>query len=202
MKRHAILIAALLLSSCSGSQNSNPLRSMGTVCGDPDIRGEFVGKVQGSGAGCGFENGVRVSSINGVLLSQPSLMRCETARGLKSWMSKGMRKAVGDKGGGVAQIQVAAHYACRTRNHQAGAKLSEHAKGNAIDISGFRLRDGSEISVEQHWGKGKYGRILKKMHKSACGKPFGTVLGPNSDAHHRDHFHFDIARHGNGAYCR
>jgi hypothetical protein len=39
------------------------------------------------------------------------------------------------------------------------------------------------------------------MHKSACG-PFGTVLGPDADKYHKDHFHFDVAKHGNGAYCR
>ena len=32
--------------------------------------------------------------------------------------------------------------------------------------------------------------------------PFGTVLGPNSDRFHRDHFHFDMASYSSGAYCR
>jgi len=39
------------------------------------------------------------------------------------------------------------------------------------------------------------------MHRAACG-PFGTVLGPNADRFHQDHFHFDTARHRSGPYCR
>ena len=49
--------------------------------------------------------------------------------------------------------------------------------------------------------KRKDGKALRRMHKEACGV-FGTVLGPESDRFHRDHFHFDTKRHGNGAYCR
>lgn len=112
-----------------------------------------------------------------------------------------MDKAVGRTGGGVVKLKVAAGYSCRTRNHKSGAKISEHGKGRAIDLSGFYLKNGDQISVLNDWGKGKYGRILRDMHRSACG-PFGTVLGPNADRHHRDHFHFDIAKHRSGSYCR
>ena len=45
------------------------------------------------------------------------------------------------------------------------------------------------------------GKALKKMHKIACG-PFGTVLGPNANRFHRDHFHFDTARYRSGSYCK
>jgi hypothetical protein len=27
-------------------------------------------------------------------------------------------------------------------------------------------------------------------------------LGPGSDGFHEDHLHYDVARHGGGAYCR
>ncbi len=92
-------------------------------------------------------------------------------------------------------------YACRTRNSQPGARISEHAKGRAIDIAAFKLHDGNELSVQDDWGKGRRGRVLRRLHESACG-PFGTVLGPKSDRHHQDHFHFDTASYRSGAYCR
>ena len=104
-------------------------------------------------------------------------------------------------GGGLSGLRVAAHYACRTRNHQPGALISEHGKGKAIDIAALQLRDGSEISVLDDWGQGPKGRVLRQVHRQACG-PFGTVLGPESDRFHRDHFHFDTARHRGGPYCR
>lgn len=173
----------------------------GAVCGDPAIQGQEIGRVPGRITGCGIENAVKVRSIGGVALSQHAVMDCQTARTIKAWVQKGMAPAVGGYGGGVAQLRVAAHYACRSRNNQKGAKISEHGKGHAIDIAGFTLRDGRTITVLSDWGGGQKGQILKQMHRSACG-PFGTVLGPESDRFHRDHFHFDTARYRSGSYCR
>jgi hypothetical protein len=59
----------------------------------------------------------------------------------------------------------------------------------------------SELTVLDDWNSGREGRILREAHSSACGT-FGTVLGPNSDRFHRDHFHFDVASYRSGAYCR
>lgn len=202
-----IAVLALVLAGCSGSSDG-PSGAVqrgaspdGAICGDPAIRGMAIGRVPGASAGCGVGNAVRVSSINGVVFSQSAVIECGTAKAIKTWMDRGMNPVVGKAGGGVASIRVAAHYACRTRNSQKGARISEHAKGRAIDISGFKLRDGTMISVKDHWGSGRYGRMLKKMHAKACG-PFGTVLGPNADRHHHDHFHFDTAQYRSGAYCR
>jgi hypothetical protein len=173
----------------------------GAVCGDTAIQGEVVGFVPGRISGCGIKDAVRVRSVSGITLSQQAVLDCTTAKALKQWINKGMKPAVGDFGGGVSQIRVAAHYACRTRNNQAGARISEHGRGRAIDIAGFRFKDGSEITVLEDWGRRGTGAILRDMHKRACGV-FGTVLGPQSDRFHQDHFHFDTARHRGGAYCR
>ncbi|MGR3527092.1 MAG: extensin family protein [Paracoccaceae bacterium] len=79
--------------------------------------------------------------------------------------------------------------------------MSEHGRGKAIDVSGYTLRDGTQITVLRDWGAGRNGRALREMHRAACG-PFGTVLGPQADRFHLDHFHFDTARHRGGPYCR
>lgn len=201
MRRYTIILA-LILAACSGGRSDAPVTSShGKVCGDSAIRGEVVGQVPGRIAQCGVNRAVRVHQINGVTLSRASVMECDTARTLKRWMGQDMTPIVGNRGGGVTGLRVAAHYACRTRNSQPDARVSEHAKGRAIDIAAFQLRDGSEISVEDHWGRGRNGRILRRLHQSACG-PFGTVLGPESDRWHQDHFHFDTARYRSGAYCR
>jgi hypothetical protein len=174
---------------------------VGRICRDRDLQGIEVGRVPGKLNGCGVRDAVRLYSVSGIALSSPAVMECETAKALKSWVDRGMSRAVRNKGGGVVKLQVAAGYSCRTRNSRPGAKISEHGKGRAIDISAFHLKNGDKISVLKDWGRGKNGRILRKMHKSACG-PFGTVLGPESDRYHKDHFHFDIARHRGGSYCR
>lgn len=172
----------------------------GSVCDDIDIQGTTVGSVVAKLPGCGAKNAVRVKSIAGVTLSQDSVMTCETAKALKHWISKDVEKAFGRRNR-VVSLRVAAHYACRTRNNRPGAKISEHGRGKAIDISGFKLEDGTLVTVLEGWKARDTRKRLAKIWKAACG-PFGTVLGPEADRHHRDHFHLDVARHRGGSYCR
>lgn len=176
------------------------IRAKGAICGDLDIQGVSIGRVPGKLNGCGVDQAVRVSSVGGVALSTHAVMDCTTASALKSWVERGMKPAL-RKAGGVSEIRVVAHYACRTRNNQAGARISEHGKGRAIDIAGFTLRNGARVTVLEDWGGSQYSQALHQMHRSACG-PFGTVLGPNANRFHRDHFHFDTARYRSGSYCR
>jgi hypothetical protein len=42
--------------------------------------------------------------------------------------------------------------------------------------------------------------FLRAVHKAACGD-FRTVLGPEANNAHRDHFHLDLAPRRRGAYC-
>lgn len=177
------------------------LREKGAVCGDLDIQGETIGRVTGKLRGCVIENAVRVRSVSGIGLSQKAVMDCNTAGALKNWLEGAAKPALSKKGGGLKTLRVAAHYACRTRNNQKGAKLSEHGKGRAIDISAFKLADGTEVSVLTGWNARRYSQAMRRMHKGACG-PFGTVLGPNANRFHRDHFHFDTARYRSGTFCR
>lgn len=177
------------------------LRKKGAVCEDIDIQGDVVGRVTSKNSGCGISNAVRVQSVSNVKLSQKAYMDCNTAKALKSWVENVAKPTLAKEGGGLKRLRVAAHYACRTRNNKAGARISEHGKGRAIDISGFVLRDGTLITVRNGWNGKDTRKALRQLHRGACG-PFGTVLGPESDRHHKDHFHFDTARYSGGAYCR
>lgn len=102
----------------------------------------------------------------------------------------------------VASVDVAASYACRPRNSNRRAKMSEHGLGNAIDISAFTLISGRKVTVVAGW----YGRtaertFLREVHKKACGR-FSTVLGPAADSYHSNHIHLDIqARKSRNAFC-
>lgn len=176
------------------------LRRQGAVCGDIDIQGDVVGYVPGRIKACGIQDAVRVRAVSGVTLNPSALMNCKTAKALKDWTEKGLKPAFRQRGP-VVEMKVAAHYACRTRNNQPGARISEHGKGNAIDLSAFKMMDGEVITVLKGWGQGTTLRPLRKAYRRACG-PFGTTLGPASDRFHRDHFHFDTASHRSGPYCR
>lgn len=173
----------------------------GSICGDRDIRGSQMAPIPGRIRGCGITEPVQVTAVDGVALTQPATMDCETARALKTWVRQGVKPAVGRLGGGVDSLRVVAHYTCRTRNNKPGGKISEHGRGRAVDIAAINLKNGVSMSVLKGWNDPVQGRLLKAMHRSACG-PFGTVLGPDSDGYHKDHFHFDTARYRGGPYCR
>ena len=172
----------------------------GSVCGDPAIKGVEIAPIRGRG-GCGVARPDKLSSVAGVGLSQRPTIDCPTAKALKSWVDKGLKPAVGTTGGGVRSLRVVAHYACRNRNNAKNGRLSEHAKGRAIDIAAITLNNGQQITVLEGWRTQQQGQILKRAHRAACG-PFGTVLGPNANRFHQDHFHFDTARYRSGPYCR
>lgn len=155
--------------------------------------------------GCGIPAPVEVAALGGgaVKLSMKAVVNCDVASTLAAFMRDVVDPIARQKlGGSVTDIRVAAAYHCRTRNGVSGAKLSEHAKGNAIDISAFKVK-GNWIEVGGKNGLAQ-AAFLKEVRKSACG-PFTTVLGPGSDAYHSDHFHFDLAQRGQSGrslYCR
>ena len=175
--------------------------SKGAVCGNPAIRGTPIPPIRGAVPGCGLSDGVAVTAVSGVRLSTPAQIDCTTARALNTWVESAVKPAVGRLGGGLAGLEVAASYSCRGRNNQAGAKVSEHGKGHAVDISGLILANGVTVSVLKGWRDRQQGKILRSIHRSACGT-FGTVLGPGSDGFHENHIHVDTARYRSGSYCR
>lgn len=173
-----------------------PVRpTKGSVCGDPSIRGKTLAPVVSKVNGCGVDDPVQITEVAGVQLSQPSTIDCPTAIALKTWVESSLQPAFK---GQVAELRIAGHYVCRGRNNKAGAKISEHGRGKALDVAGLVLTDGSGLSIQAHYRKIK---PLQAAYKGACGI-FGTTLGPGSDGYHEDHLHFDTAKHRNGAYCR
>lgn len=175
-------------------------RQRGQICGDPEIQGDTLGTISGRGP-CGVEDAVRVKFVAGIRLPSNPKMDCRTATALKTWVKNGAIPAVGGEGGGIASLRTIGDYSCRNRNNGSSGRLSEHAYGHAIDIAGIKLQSGREITLLTGWNTKSDGRILRRMWKSACGI-FGTVLGPDANRFHRDHFHFDTARYRSGSYCR
>jgi hypothetical protein len=176
------------------AEDGPPLRTSGYVCGDPDIVGVQLADIHSRTQGCGVDDPVQVTMVDGVALSQASTMDCPTALALKRWINEGVRPVFANDP--VVRFQVAAHYICRTRNNIRGAKISEHGRGKAIDIAAFVLASGRVLTVAAN-----YGKQIRAVHKAACGI-FGTTLGPGSDGYHEDHIHLDTAHYNNGPYCR
>ena len=132
-------------------------------------------------------------------------MTCPLASNFTAWAQNAVRPAAKQYlGSEVVRIETMGTYSCRNINGGRSDKLSQHAFGNAIDISAFVLRDGRRLSVLNGWrGAKSEQEFLRRLHQSAC-KRFGTVLGPDYNSAHANHFHFDMAQSmkDGSAYCR
>jgi len=122
---------------------------------------------------------------------------CRLAERLADWIGNVVEPlARHHLGAGLAAIETGPGYVCRNRNNEAAGKLSEHAKGNALDIAAFALRDGRRVAVRPADQLAPAeATFLAAARATACGY-FLTVLGPGSDAAHAEHLHVDLGLHG------
>ena len=126
-------------------------------------------------------------------------VQCHVARAFGDWARFGVDRAARQiLRSPVVKIETMGSYSCR---NVAGTEMrSAHARAEAIDVSAFVLADGRRIVLRRDWqgGDAATREFLRVVHKSAC-KRFGTVLGPEYNAAHQDHFHLE----GVGAkFCR
>lgn len=120
------------------------------------------------------------------------VVTCPVAAGLEIWRTKTVEPAARDiLGSDLARIEHLGAYSCRRLYGRENGSWSEHASGNAIDISAFVLADGRRVSVQGAWdGDADEQRFLRAVRDGACGA-FATVLSPDYNAAHADHFHLD-----------
>jgi hypothetical protein len=157
---------------------------------------------------CGLKQPLAVAALNDgtVVVGPTATIGCPMTAALEEWIAGAVQpSALARLGSSVVSIEQISAYACRGRNGQPDAELSEHAFGNAIDIASFQLADGRVISVEDDWSRGTQAEqdFLREVHAAAC-QYFTTVLGPGVE-YHGDHFHLDLAHHnaaGTSRYCR
>jgi hypothetical protein len=117
---------------------------------------------------------------------------CPVAAALEIWrrdsVAPAARRIMGSE---LARIEHLGAFSCRRMYGGSDGPWSEHATANAIDIAAFVLRDGTRISVLKDWnGDGAKARFLRAVREGACGS-FATVLSPDYNAAHADHFHLD-----------
>ena len=73
-------------------------------------------------------------------------------------------------------------------------------RGTKNEVAATSLDDEALRSAAN--GYTAHQQFLRAIHAAAC-KRFGTVLGPEANEAHRNHFHLDMAdRGGRGSYCR
>ncbi len=143
---------------------------------------------------CRFENVVNIEQ-SVTPYSAPVRITCAGAAALYLWERDIVQPAAqhyfGQK---VARIEHYGTYSCRRVNGASRGRFSEHATANAIDIAAFRLEDGRTVRVQQDWeGDSTRSRFLHEVRDGAC-RTFRTVLSPDYNAAHHDHFHLDMGR--------
>jgi hypothetical protein len=145
---------------------------------------------------CGLEVPLRVSGLSGgrVGVAPPATIGCPLTAGLDRWLRDSVQPAAYRYfGRPVVELKQIASYGCRGRNGNRFGAISEHAFGNALDIAGFRLAGGDEITVVGGWwgGPPRERAFLQTVFSGACAE-FYTVLGPGSDRFHYNHIHVDL----------
>lgn len=165
-----------------------------------------VSAIDGPGS-CGISYPFRATALAGgsVGLTNKLTLACPIIAEVDSWLNGTVQPAAELYLGTTVSDLRAGSYSCRSRNNQRGARTSEHAYGNAVDVMAFRLADGRELTVKAGWrGRPEEQEFLREVFVGAC-RHFTTVLGPGSDMFHHDHFHIDLARHdprGRRRVCR
>lgn len=205
-----LALVILGLSACSSGQDQkffslDGVAAAPAVCpADPSafVTGTPVPDFS-EGNGCGIVHAWKISAVEDVRFSPEALTDCTEANAMRTWLDTVVQPAArAVYGQRVTGLTILASYSCRARNNVAGAKLSEHGHGNAIDVGAFILADGREVNVERdYYGAAADQQFLTRVRGQACGI-FHTVLGPGSDDYHRNHFHLDMQpeRRG-GPYC-
>ncbi len=141
--------------------------------------------------GCGIDPRVTLSSVGSADLV-PLDTTCAIALRTVLWERHSVqRQAIELLGAGVANIHHQSSYNCRKIRTESGegSRLSTHATAEAIDIAGVTLTDGRRLNLIDHWsGQTPEATFFRALRDGAC-EWFVTVLGPDYNALHRDHFH-------------
>jgi hypothetical protein len=150
--------------------------------------------------GCSALGAVQLLDL-GTPVTNLGAMTCPLAEAFEKWVREAVQPAARVwLGSRVARIESFGTYSCRPVNGQAGERLSEHGRANAVDVGAFTLDDGRRITILAGWSGADENvrRFLHAIHDSGC-RRFSVGLGPDANAFHRDHLHFDMGR---GPYCR
>jgi hypothetical protein len=205
LRRLAVALAALapLIAGCASPR---PAPSLATAAPGPTLLGEqCLADLDARGVGyrlaavpvstgpCSVENPVQVASAE-VPWNQPAIMTCALADRVDRFLAEAAeplaRRYLATE---IVRVDNFGAYSCRPVAGMAG-RWSEHAAGRAIDVSGFLMKNGERITVEQDWrASGPRGEFLHALAKRACDY-FNLVLTPDSDKDHYNHLHLDIGR--------
>ncbi|MDQ0329011.1 MULTISPECIES: extensin family protein [Phyllobacteriaceae] len=146
---------------------------------------------------CGIEHPVKVTAIGSVQMKPAATLSCNMAATFAAWTEKELVPTARWRYfSGVKTIHQGSSYSCRRIAGE--GVLSEHGKGNALDVMSIELNNGEDIDVRKPgWFAFRTSGFLDSVRSDGCDY-FTTVLGPGYNYDHRNHFHFDVKNRKNG----
>ena len=140
--------------------------------------------------GCGWRGAVRLTGSE--WRPRGPVMTCPLAAAVTVWQRHVVRPAA--RRHLASNLTGLDHYGTYSCRAVAGSpRASEHSTTNAVDIAGFRTVRGTPLGLLRDWnGASERAAFLREVQEGGC-RVFGTTLGPDYNAAHRDHFHFDMA---------
>jgi hypothetical protein len=141
---------------------------------------------------CAAEHPLRLSLLPDGIAVAPATVNCRVAEALAQWTQDVVtQEAETHLQSRPKRVVIGDSYSCRGRNRQPGAKLSEHAFANAIDVMGFEFDARPAVSIKPQTEDTPEARFQAAIRSRACAY-FTTVLGPGADEAHVDHLHLDL----------
>jgi len=150
------------------------------------------------GGSCRIDHPIKVSVLPGkVGLKPAATLNCEMALTFAKWTKNELNPAARRRyWSRVKTIHQMSSYSCRRIN--GSHSMSEHSRGNALDVGRIELSSGRDIDVEKPGLFAFRTRgFLSNVRADGC-EYFSTVLGPGYNYDHRNHFHFDLANRRSG----
>ncbi len=198
--RHPVCFAAAIslvlfaLAGCGGTPKPSLLSGRACLArlDAHEVSYRALSEAPGENSSCRVDTAVRLSRVEAGLNHQ-AVMSCALANRLDEFEREVVQPLAREElGTRVIRIDQMGSFSCR--GIRGGSRLSQHALGLAIDIGGFRLADGSTVSVTRDWSEsGPKRQFLHQLARRAC-RYFSVVLTPDSNADHYDHIHLDIGR--------
>jgi len=147
---------------------------------------------------CGLPSPIRLNGLDTqrapqLLFDPAPTTSCRMAQSLWRWFDEIVQpKAKAYLHATIVRMNTLQGYDCRSRYDDPTQRLSQHAYGNALDVSEFVTAKGERIALADAWGANdERAAFLRDVHDGAC-KIFGTALGPDANDAHKNHFHLDM----------
>ena len=146
---------------------------------------------------CGYRDGMTLSGQDLRFAPPGVVASCPVAAALFLWERDVLHlAALRHFETTVTAIEHAGSYSCRRLYGREEGEFSEHATADALDVTGFVLEDGTRVRVLRDWdGDAPEAAFLREVRDGACDL-FATVLSPDYNEAHADHFHLDQAARG------